>query len=508
MSEEGIKMRSRFPPIGRRDLSIKLAGVCFAALAAILVAVHVSPENLKLVSIAILLLIATLGVVLHSGQFRRVVLFLFVISQSYFRTYSLTGHYVLLTTYDGYWTPCDPLLLTLIGIAIWQRVFERRPAAKRPNFLWLWWLPFLLMTAVSCANAINMSWAVFEVWRQAKVLLILLVLPTLIRDRKDWFVLLAALGAGVGGQALLGVAQLFLGGGVELKGESTIRANGTLGHPNQLSSYIELIWPVFGMLILAPRGIAGKWNPWLRRGAAFVSVSALMGIAAAQSRAVWFTASLQIFAILCSFILLRQANFKRVVGSAVLAVVLLGAAAVPFSSRIASRFEGNLQESVEFREKFDKVAILMYLDHPVIGGGPRQFPLYFAHRKAALYGRVAHLIPDFPVHNLYLLYLDEFGALGLVAFAVFVTGMFGNYFIAYRRCDTFGRMVILGFTFGFVAMLIHQMSEFVLTLDPNLFTWSIIMCVATSSTLNRIHEEESAESAPVLARNRLVQVSP
>jgi O-antigen ligase len=508
MSEEGIEMRSLFPSIGRSSRSIKLAGLCAASLAAVLVAVHVNPENLKLVSIACLAAILVLGVVLHTGQFRRVVLFLFVISQGYFRTYSLTGHYVLLTTYDGYWTPCDPLLLILVGIAVWQRVFERRPATPRPNFLWLWWLPFLLMTAISCANAINMNWAVFEVWRQTKVLVILLILPTLIRDRKDWFVLLAALGASISGQALLGVAQLFLGGGVELAGESTLRANGTLGHPNQLSSYIELIWPVFGMLILAPRGILGKWNSWLRRAAAFVSVSALMGIAAAQSRAVWFTASLQIAAILCSYILLRRANFKRVVGSAVLAVFLAGAVAIPFSSRIASRFEGNLQESVDFREKFDEVAILMYLDHPVIGGGPRQFPLYFARRKAALYGPVANLIPDFPVHNLYLLYLDEFGAFGFVAFLVFIAGMFGNYLIAYRRCGTFGRMVILGFTFGFVAMLIHQMSEFVLTLDPNLFTWPIIMCLATSSILYRIREEEEPpKAAQGVKRDRLVEAS-
>ena len=485
MSEDEIKIRGSFLSIDRPERLFKLAALCLVSFAAVLVATKVDLSNVKLVSLGMLVAIAVVAVVLHSGQFRRVILFLFVVSQSYFRTYSLTGHYVFLTTFDPYWTFCDVFLVMLAGIALWQRVFERKPATPRPNYLWLWWLPFLLAITVSCANAINMKWAVFEVWRQAKVFLILLILPTLIRDETDWFVILAALGTSVAGQAWLGVAQLFLGGGVELLGETTIRANGTLGHPNQLSSYIEQIWPIFGVLVLAPRKILGVWNPWLRRGAAFVSVSALVGIGVAQSRAVWFTASLQITAILCCFILMRRANFKRVVGSAVLAVTLVAVAAVPFSARIASRFGGNLQDSVEFREKFDQVAILMYLDHPVIGGGPRQFPLQFARRKYSLYGRVAHRIPDFPVHNLYLLYLDEFGALGFMGFVVFLGTMFGAYVTAYRRCDTFGRMVILGCGFGFLAMLMHEMSEFVLTLDPNLFTWPIIICLATSATLYR-----------------------
>jgi O-antigen ligase len=490
MSERADRLRGYLASIAQPGRLIEIAGLCFAAMAAILVAVKVSTANVKLVAIALFAVIAVLAVILHSGQFRRVVLFLFVVSQSYFRTYSLTGHYVYLTTFDPYWTFCDVFLIALAGIAVWQRVFERRKASPQPNLLWLWWIPFLLMVALSCVNALNMKWAVFEVWRQAKVLIILLILPTLIRDRKDWFVLLAAFGAGITGQAWLGTAQLFLGGGVELAGEFTLRANGTLGHPNQLSSYIELIWPVFGMLILAPRDTLGKWTLWFRRAAAFASVSALAGIGAAQSRAVWFTASLQIAAILCAWILMRRASIKRIVGVAVLAVTLLSAAALPFSSKIASRFEGNLQDSVEFREKFDKVAILMFLDHPVIGGGPRQFPLYFARRKYALYGRVANLIPDFPVHNLYLLYLDEFGSLGFLAFLLFLGAMFATYYRAFVRCDIFGRMVILGFSFGFVAMLIHQMSEFVLTLDPNLFTWSIIMCVATSPVLYRVPQPE------------------
>ena len=490
MSGQGIRMQTFFPSGDRVGLVLKLAGLCAASLAAIVVAVHVTTDNLKLVSSALFVMVAGLAVVLHSGQFRRVILFLFAVSQSYFRTYSITGHYVLLTTFDPYWTVCDLLLFTLIGILIWQRVFEHKAASPHPNYLWLWWLPFLLLTILSCANALNMKWAIFEVWRQAKVLLILLTLPPLIRDKKDWYAILAGLGASAGGQALLGVAQLFLGGGVELTGESTIRANGTLGHPNQLSSYIEQIWPIFGMLIMAPRSALGKWNPWLRRASVFISISALAGIAAAQSRAVWFTASLQICAILCSFVLLRRVSVKKVVGSAVLGIVLLGAAALPFSARIASRFEGNLSESVQFREKFNQVAILMILDYPLIGGGPRQFPLHFARRKYALYGRIARLMPDFPVHNLYLLYLEEFGVFGFAAFVFFLAVMFGSYLFAYRRADLLGRMVILGIVFGFLAMLIHQMSEFVLTLDPNLFTWPILMCVATSSMIYRDREKE------------------
>jgi hypothetical protein len=79
---------------------------------------------------------------------------------------------------------------------------------------------------------------------------------------------------------------------------------------------------------------------------------------------------------------------------------------------------------------------------------------------------------------------------GFAAFVFFLAVMFGSYLFAYRRADLLGRMVILGIVFGFLAMLIHQMSEFVLTLDPNLFTWPILMCVATSSMIYRDREKE------------------
>jgi O-antigen ligase len=449
-----------------------------------------SPEKvsrLAFIAIGIILVLATGAI---TRQFRRAMIFGWVLSQSYFRTFSAAGDPVSLTTFDPYLTVSDFFLLALLGIAVWERVFLKDRRTPQGPAMWLWVLPFFLMALISTANAERFDWAAFEIFRLAKFLLVLILLRRLIRSSFDWWLAIAALAISGCLQALFGLFQMATHTAIVLAGESSPRALGSMGHPNTFSSYLELIWPVCGILAITPGAPKRRWL------AAAASVLMLVGIAVAQSRAVWLIALGQLLLLLTGAAGLRLVPVKRALGLAI--VLFAGASLVllPFTSRIERRLVSNLEASVEFRDAFDALALRMYLDRPWIGGGPRQFPLRFAPHARELYGSLADKIPPFPVHNFYLLELVEYGPFGLGAFLAFIVAVY-VYAARRLRSPPVVRAATFGICIGIAGILVHQLSELVLILDPNLYTFATM--VALLAALPVLRETVSPLAARVPA---------
>jgi len=403
-------------------------------------------------------------------QFRRAMIFGWVLSQSYFRTFSLTGDPVPLTTFAPYITVSDFFLLALLGIAIWERAVLKDRRKPEGPAMWLWLLPFVVMTLISTTNAERFDWAAFEIYRLVKLLLAIVLLRRLIRSPFDWWLTISTLVISGCLQSLFGLFQLATHTAVILEGESSPRALGSMGHPNTFSSYLEVIWPICGMLAVVPGKAIRRWL------AAAASVLILVGIAVAQSRAVWFIAIGQMLLLFAGVIGLRLVSVKRALGLAIVFCMAGALALAPFAPRIERRIVSNWKESTEFRSTFDALALRMYKDRPWIGGGPRQFPLRFAPHAWELYGRLENKIPPFPVHNFYLLELVEYGAFGLGAFLCFIVAVY-VYAAGQLRSPPLIRGVTYGICIGILGILVHQLSELVLILDSNLYTFGTLIAL-------------------------------
>ena len=356
--------------------------------------------------------------------------------------------------------------------------------------IWLWLLPFVVMTLVSTTNAERFDWAAFEIYRLAKLLLAIILLRRLIRSCLS----------------KLKVAHDFHSGDLRLPAVAVwsvpswpptrpsfwrrrilaASSLGSMGHPNAFSSYLEVIWPICGMLAVVP----GKA---IRRSLAAAAGCAhfMVGIAVAQSRAVWFIAIGQMLLLFAGVIGLRLVPVKRALGLAIVFCMAGALALAPFAPRIERRIVSNWKASTEFRSTFDALALRMYKDRPWIGGGPRQFPLRFAPHAWELYGRLENKIPPFPVHNFYLLELVEYGAFGLGAFVCFIVAVY-VYAAGQLRSPPLIRAVTYGICIGILGILVHQLSELVLILDPNLYTFGTLIALLGLLPLLRQPEQVQA----------------
>jgi O-antigen ligase len=470
--------------------------LCFGLAAWVLIAVAFAPgvnpekmSRLAFIAIAIVLVLVAGAI---TRQFRRAMIFGWVLSQSYFRTFSPAGDPVSLTSFDPYLTVSDFFLLALLGVAVWERVFLMQKRTPRGPAMWLWALPFFLTALLSTANAERFDWAAFEIFRLAKLLLVLILLRRLIRSSFDWWLAIAALATSGCLQALFGLFQLATHTAITLAGESAPRALGSMGHPNTFSSYLELIWPVCGILALTPGAPKRRWP------AAAASVLMLVGIAVAQSRAVWIVAAGQTMLLLAGAAGLRLVPVKRALGLAIVFFVTGSLTLAPFAPQIERRLFSNLRESVEFRDAFDALALRMYLDRPWIGGGPRQFPLRFAPHARELYGSLADKVPPFPVHNFYLLEMVEYGPFGLGAFLAFIVAVY-VYAARRLRSPPAVRAATFGICVGIAGILVHQLSELVLILDPNLYTFGTMVALLAALPVLRERISPSPAHTPAAA---------
>ncbi len=199
------------------------------------------------------------------------------------------------------------------------------------------------------------------------------------------------------------------------KADYGMRASGLYVCPNHLAGFLEVA-ALMGLSIVC----WSRQNFWVKLLAAYGAIVCAVGIVLTGSRGGYFSTSvgLMVFGFL-SFRALRRAHFHQVwvpiVTAITLVVVLLGGAAVLFSSHhpIQSRLSKVLTEDV--RIQIWKMAIQQFKESPVVGTGAQTFRhfgrLYRPSEMPA--------DPEF-VHNDYLQLLAEYGAIGLALGLAFV----------------------------------------------------------------------------------------
>ncbi len=428
-------------------------------------------------------------------QPKRVLLFFWVFSLTYNRSYFPFDNIWDNGSQGFYWIPADVFFLALLAWQAYEAIIAKRRTPTTRTRAWPWILPFATVCLLSVFVAARPDWALAEIARMAKFALVLWYLGREM-GREEWWTCVAALGFGVVLQSTYNVLLLgggrsgigaLLGGGDQIEatlrlldtdGSTRYREAGTMGHPNILAPYLLLLVPMFLALSMYFR------ERRYRLACGFVGIAGLYGIAVTLSRMAWVLAAIELFVLAMALTVMHVLRAKQTLGifSVVgLAVIL---ALLPFSKQIEDRITGDFKASVDFRADYDRIALDIFFHHPLLGVGINNFSLAlrdydpevdsFVERSEIVRKGIGIRVIA-AVHNLYLMLLAETGILGVASFLMFVIVVLRWGRRAVRSAAPPEQIASLGLVIGVVGVLGHQVTEFSLWSDPLLFTFALVI---------------------------------
>ena len=354
------------------------------------------------------------------------------------------------------------LLLALMWLA---QLALKRTRVRLDGRLIVPAVAFLAFGLLSLAGTEHLSLGMFELFRLAKALLILIVLPNVIRNERDLKFALVVILGGMALESVLMVVQWKTGSalGLQVLGEServmediyggfqVVRPAGTLLHPNMLAFYLNLILFTAIALLLGLKA---------SRVTLPVAAVAALGFAAlilTLSRGGW--ASFTAGALLMAVLLLRRMPRRRamVVGISVVALVLGLCSAFAPGNPVYNRLHRDDYQAAYLRIPLARVALGIIGESPMLGVGLNAYPQVV--KGYVINNMPSQLAPDYMlhnmvVHNIYLLIMAEIGLPGLLAFLWLMGAALRLGLREYRREQDWMGLVSLGIVCGLTAFLV------------------------------------------------------
>lgn len=418
------------------------------------------------------------AVAIRFRMMRLTLIFGWVMSLVYSRAYFLPDSRNLHGYKGLYFIAADGFLLALYLVWIYELLILKKQLPIRPPKLWYVFLPFGLACTLSVPGAMHPEWATFELIRIAKAGLILLYLRYNLGPR-EMGACLAGIGAAVVLQLPISIGQVALKkfGAIQLLGETWTRGFGTLIHPNILASYLLLVSVPFHALLLSDR--AGKFFLPI----ATVSVSSATAMALTMSRTAWLLYAMQLFLLVIALVQLRFLRLTRAIALVSLGAAFCGVAAVPVGEKLVKRFNGNFQESIDFRHRFNDAAMKIFWLSPSHGVGLNNFELYLRDYAPEYVEALDDLEKQsdkktrlsITVHNLYMFILSEtgvFGEAGLL-WIIFCVAAKGIRRIAENR--GIWRVGALAMVIGLTGVFLQETTEPTLWVDTTMFTFLLVV---------------------------------
>jgi O-antigen ligase len=406
-------------------------------------------------------------------------------------------------------------LLEILAFGLLIGCWIGRRGEKR---LWFWPASLGLMlvyTAYAAASVLAFEpriFGVFELSNMAAGLIVFLSAAVYVRGRREWTLLLTALGCAVGFEGLWAVKQhLFT---------QLDRVVGTLDHANSLSMYLCLAVPP-----LVAAAFAG-WSRALRWFCAVASALGTVGLLMTVSRAgiPVFAAVVLGAALACAS---WRLNARRLVVRAVMLVCVAALVAGAWT-QVAKRYaEATLEEeyldpTVDGRGIYLRLAGMIASDH-FFGIGLNNW----SYQVSRTYGaRLGYRFVDYdylvatygtddavlyadsylaaPAHNLAALTLGELGVPGLILFGLLWLRWFGMgaAFIPLPRSEPM-RVMGVGLFFGVCGIFGQSLTEWVYRQTPIFLTFAIMLGALASLTADRrrIRIQKPALPGGVAARH-------
>jgi hypothetical protein len=374
----------------------------------------------------------------------------------------------------------------LVGCVLGRRGDEE---TERSRWYWPGSLALMLTYLFYCVASVVTSepklFGVFELSKIVGGIIVFLGSAAYVRTKREWTILLVALGLVVGFEGAWAVKQKFI---THLE-----RVAGTLDHANSLSMYFCMCTPP-----LVAAAYAG-WTSWLRWIGGISAGLAAIGLLLTISRA-----GIPVFAAVCFATFILCASWKltprMIVVRTSMAVVLLAAIAA-LSSQIVSRYgEASLQEeyldaNVDGRGIYLRLAKNIASEH-FFGIGLNNWSYHVSRDYGrrlgfkfedydylvSIYGTddIAKVFGDAylaaPAHNLAALTLGELGIPGLIIFLALWGRWFalGFPFLFGRRDDPMRTMGV-GLFFAVCGIFGQSITEWVFRQAPIMITFNILV---------------------------------
>lgn len=347
---------------------------------------------------------------------------------------------------------------------------------------------------LSLHNAVSYELTTLELIRMFMLLFILYMVMNF-RTRQQVSLFIFSLSLGVILQAIIALIQYKTGHslglqalgerGIEASGVEVIgRTGGTIGHPNMLAYFFEMLIPVmFAMLLTETRRAANIWY-----GA--VVVCGMIGIVMTQSRGGWLGLAIAIPIVFLS-IYPPRLNYLRSYPALFAGLAVALAVFIYVAPTIETRLQKGDQGSAATRAPLNKAAISIIKQYPVTGVGlnnlAKVFRAYDTTGGSAKFKGYSHV-----AHNLYLIVWAETGTIGFISFVMIFIAAF---FVILKNCfkKTYqNKGLLVGIGAGFVAQLIHGLVDpgFKLQMNTSMLFYSMLGVIGAVSLLNKEKERD------------------
>ncbi len=333
-------------------------------------------------------------------------------------------------------------------------------------------IPFFLIFIITAAGVLRTSmpdfimtaviWTVFKNW------LVFLYMANNIQSvgsLRQVVVLLLVMGML---QALIGLAQYFTGGrlGFAMLGEAersyfemragagtVSRVAGTLGHPNKLSVFLNLLLQMNFALFFA--NLPRRTKIWLLMPFALMGIAMLL----TYSRGGWLGLALGSTVVLY-WCLTKKIRHRLL--SAVLLLIFLSLSALILISTVQSVQRRLFQDdygSAALRVPMSIVALNIIRHHPLIGVGLNNYTSVI-ERYDTTPSAVSYDFPK-PVHNEFLLVAAEQGLMVFVLFLLILVLVFAGLFRVGRSSGAaLSTWLAIGFFGGWLGWCLHHQFEY------------------------------------------------
>ncbi|OGC05281.1 hypothetical protein A2V82_03280 [candidate division KSB1 bacterium RBG_16_48_16] len=305
--------------------------------------------------------------------------------------------------------------------------------------------------------------ATLEIFQMVKVFILYFVVANQIRDHQDVKIVLWTLLASVAFECVIASLQMFFGNSLALGflGETQIRerdlskllrAGGTLGHPNRLAMFLELLLPlVLGAFLIEKR--------FLHRLAALgIFVFGMAAVIMTGSRGGW--AAVFISMLIFLFLLFRhkRIGFGTVSGAFFIVLISAGVVLSIFSETVERRLFGEDYGSAIGRIPMFQVAFSVIEAHPIGGVGVNNYGEVMQQYDDTILGRRFGELRR-PVHNIYLLITGETGVIGLAVFLWLTLAVLQIISRTVNSTDRQLSIIGCGLFAGFCAYLLHGLVD-------------------------------------------------
>jgi hypothetical protein len=474
----------RVPPI------LSLLPAVLAGLASVAIGAQLGDTGAKWKVLTAFALLVPVAATIH-GRLREMLVFFWPISLTYNRQFFSFGSSN--GTQGPYWVLGDIFLGLLLVLWLYEAATAKRVTSPRPNPVWPWYLPFAAACLFSVPGADRPDWALFEMLRVLRFAIIIWYVRRNFGPR-EWWAMLGGMASAMAIQSVIGLKEVITGhpgvfGSEVAQGvgqfenvfsqESfygSVRATGTMNHPPNLACYLVMVIPICFCVALMAR----RRN--VRIAALMLFAIGCMGLGCTLSRWPFVLAALEVVVAFGAAVHFRAVSFRQASGILLVAIVVGLVALVPFREKILNRATGDFSESVQQRREGSEAAISMASESAIFGIGLNNSKLHMLKYLPELDWAVGN--EDFLIAsnirsiaalgNGFLFVTVETGVVGTLTFALFLAGL--GVFSKRALAGTEGvvRGAVLGLVLALCAVLLQDLIDFSLWVDPILYTVAIM----------------------------------